>query len=266
VKTGFIKTSMAGIALCSLLGLVRADELDDAYTNLKNAVEKKDADGVKKGATETLKAVRAASAGDADAKKQAAEVETYTEYALAATAQQTGVDPSKVADLVDALLAQNPKSKYLDLNCMRVYVNAVYSAAQNASAKSPDRALALSNKLVTVMKARTKPEGVSEADWDNLKNAALSNGYFLAGVVYGQKSAWLDCDRNLRAALPSLTDQPRRGAALFWLGMSNYQFGKLTQDRTRMQQGQKYSEESAAIPGPYQAQARTNAYAMKTAK
>ena len=116
------------------------------------------------------------------------------------------------------------------------------------------------------MKARVKPEGDAEADWDRVKSVGLANGYYLAGAAHGQKMEWLDCDRDLRAALPSLTDAPRRGAALFWLGLANYQFGKLTQDRTRMQQGQKFSEESAAIAGPYQAQARTNAYAMKTAK
>jgi hypothetical protein len=58
-------------------------------------------------------------------------------------------------------------------------------------------------------------------------------------------------------------DQAKLGVAYFYLGLCNFQFGQQIADRARMQQGQKYSEQSAAIPGPMQAQARQNAYAMK---
>ena len=42
------------------------------------------------------------------------------------------------------------------------------------------------------------------------------------------------------------------------------EIGKLTGDRTKIQEGQKYSEQSAAIAGPFQQRASQNAAAMKT--
>ena len=41
------RTLFVTIAMFALVGLVRADELDDSYAKLKDAVEKKDADAVK---------------------------------------------------------------------------------------------------------------------------------------------------------------------------------------------------------------------------
>ena len=72
----------------------------------------------------------------------------------------------------------------------------------------------------------------------------------------------MDCDRDLRAALPLISGQ-ETGSAYFYLGLANYQLGKLTQDRTKIQQGIKYSEQAAGMPGPMQAQAGKNAQAMK---
>ena len=49
------------------------------------------------------------------------EVIAYTEYALSYMATQ---DPAKTVELVDTLLAQNPKSKYLDV-CAPAYLAAL---------------------------------------------------------------------------------------------------------------------------------------------
>ena len=267
-----MKTWIAAIALCSLAGLVSAapDELEDSYNSLKDAVAKKDADNVKKLSAQVSKLAHAAEAAPAadDAAKQhadfAKEVDTYTEYALATTAAQPGMEPSKTVELVDQLEAQNPKSKYLDLRCLAADVSALSSLAEGASAKSPDRALAEANKLIAVGK-RAKPEGAADADWERIKAAALGNGYFIAGAMYAQKQSWADCDRELKDALPYIGKEPNRmGPAQFYLGLCNYQFGRLTQDRSRLMAAQKYSEASAAIPGPMQQQAARNALAIKT--
>src|SRR5579862_8639383 len=111
------------MALLAFAGLVWADDLDDAYAQLKTAQEKKDADGIKKWATETSKAARSEESkqkpadATADAWKQrqdfAKEVDTLTEYALATGAVEPGLEPAKVVELVDTLLAQNPKSQYV---------------------------------------------------------------------------------------------------------------------------------------------------------
>lgn len=267
-----MKTWIAAIALCSLAGLVSAapDELEDSYNSLKEAVAKKDADSVRKLSGQASKLARAAEAAPAadDAAKQhvefGKEVDTYSEYALAATAEQSGMEASKVVELVDQLEAQNPKSKYLDYGCLAADVTALSSLAGSAAAKSPDRALADANKLIAVGK-KAKPEGAADADWERLKAAALGTGYYLAGAMYAQKQSWVDCDRELKDALPYIGKEPARmGPAEFYLGLCNYQFGRLTQDRSRLMAAQKYSEASAAIPGPMQQQAARNALAIKT--
>jgi hypothetical protein len=53
------------------------------------------------------------------------------------------------------------------------------------------------------------------------------------------------------------------GTVYFYLGLANYQLGKLTGDRPRIQEGQKFSEQSAAIAGPMQTQAQRNAALIK---
>ncbi len=295
-----MKTLIIPIALLSLTGLAWADELDDEFAALKQAVTaKKDADTIKKlaGSTSAL-ARKTASATqptdvEPDSWKQrvgfAKEVETYTEYALASAAIQPGAE-AKVVDLVDALIAQNPKSKYLDL-CASAYIAAlgkqggaakqldgaakvIAASPENEDAllvladgnlqKSPDRALTYANKLASVAKAKAKPEGVSEAAWEARKNTLLGHAYYDAGAIAGQKQGWVECDRDFKAALPYISKEPSMlGTAYFFLGLCNYQLGKLTQDRTKIQAGQKYSEESAKIPGPMQAQANQNAVAMQ---
>jgi len=297
-----VKLWIAVVAFASIAGVAAADELEDSYTKLKDAVARKDAAAVKTAAAETLKLARAAenAAKPAEADQQehwkqsveyGKEVESYTEYALAATAQ-AGVEPAKTADLIDTLIAQNAKSKYLDDAAVTAYWSALSKPGDaakltagmtkilgghpdqtvallvmvQASASSPDRALNYANKLIAAEKTKAKPEGVSEADFDKARNAALSTGYFTAGYVYLQKQAWVDCDRDMKAAVPLLTgDSERLGTAYFALGVCNFSLGKMTNDRTKMQAGEKYSEQSAAIKSRVQNQAYNNVASMKQA-
>src|SRR5260370_40252971 len=112
-----VKTWIAGITLFSLVGLISAapDELEDAYAKLKEAQTKKDVDEVKKWAAETSKLARAlvsapqpTDASEVDTWKQRVaygkDVDTYTEYALSATAMQSAAEPAKAIALVDALI------------------------------------------------------------------------------------------------------------------------------------------------------------------
>jgi hypothetical protein len=295
-----VKIWIAVLALCSLTGIVSADDLEDSYTKLKEAVAKKDPDAVKSAAAETLKLAKASEtatkpteADEVDNWKQRVEygkeVEGYTEYALASVAAQPGVDAAKTIDLVDTLIAQNPKSNYFDL-CVAAYATALNKnggtakmmagmtkvvagrpdntvallALVEASSASPDRALGYANKLIGAMKAKAKPEGTSEGDWERQKSAALATGYFTAGYVYLQKQAWVDCDKNMKAATPLLAGDPARlGTAYYALGVCNFQFGKMTNDRTKMKAGEQYTEQSAAIKSPVQDNAYKNVAAMK---
>ena len=216
------------------------------------------------------------------------QVDAYTEYALGFTATQ-GLEPAKTIELVDQLLAQNSKSKYLD-QCAPAYLAALgkhggaakqlegmgkivagrpdneialSALSEGYLQKSPDRALGYANRLVAVMKSKAKPEGVSADEWERAKVAALGSGYYISGIVSGQKQAWVDCDRNLKAALQYVKDQPRLGSVYYTLGVCNYQFGKMTHEKTKVQEALKYSEQSSKIPGPMQNGAYQNTQAMQ---
>lgn len=298
-----MKTWIAAIALSALAGFVSAapDDLEDAYAKLKEATTKKDPEEVKKWSAETSKLARAlvaapkpSDASEVDNWKQRVDygkdITSYSEYALSATAMQQ-TDPAKTIDLVETLEAQNPKSKYLD-DCAGPYLAALekhggeakqFAAASrivaaapnnefvllalasgNQARKSADRALTYANKLVNVMKTKAKPEGVSQADWDRRKTVMLGRGYWIAGVISGEKQIWVEADRNLRAALPLIGKEPSMtGAAYFYLGLSNYQLGKMVGDRTKMQEAVKFSDQAAAIQGPYSQPAYRNSIAIK---
>jgi len=279
-----VKRTIATIAMLGpmflMAGFVRADELEDAYTKLKATVEKKDADAVKADAQATFvlaqKLVNAPQPTDAaevnDWKQRVEygkEVVAYTEYALAAVA--TEVDGAKTIELVETLVAQNPKSKYID-TCTQAYLTALGknggaakqmegmakiaagrpdnevaldALALGLMSKSPDRALVYANRLI-----KNKGPGVAD-------------GYYVAGVVNGAKNAWIDCDRDLKAALPLTHDNYKLGIVYFYLGLANYSLGKQTMDRPRMQAGLKYSQQSAAIAGPMKDQAYHNVLAIQ---
>jgi hypothetical protein len=69
----------------------------------------------------------------------------------------------------------------------------------------------------------------------------------------------------LRAALPLIKgNNPMLGPALFFLGVANYNIGKLTLNKAKMLEAAKFSQDSAAIQGPYQDQAYRNAMNIKT--
>jgi hypothetical protein len=293
-----VKTFIVTATLLSLAGLVCAapDELQDSYTKLKEAVAKKDADGVMAAAAETHKhaqaLVTAPKPTDAEEAKgwqervdYGKEVSTYSEYALATTAAQVG-EPAKTIALVDALIAQNPKSRYLDEVCANAYLVALGKSGGSAKqmdgmarivAGRPDNIVAL-NALIEgrpatgaqngarllVAAKKAKPEGLAEGDWDRIKNSALANGYFYIGFTAGQKQNWKECDTNLKSALPLIANDANKiGTAYFSLAICNYQFGKLTNDRPRMQAGQQYMEKAAGLKGPYQNQAYQQNVAMK---
>jgi tetratricopeptide (TPR) repeat protein len=293
------RTLFVTIAMLALVQLVRADELEDSYTKLKDAVSKKDADAVKDASATTFKMAQAlvsapqpSEADKVEDWKQRVEygkeVVAYTEYALSSVAAQ-GTDPAKTVELVNLLLAENPKSKYLDMACTQAYLaalgksgagkqmegmtkvvkgqpdNEVALAAltEGLANSSPDRALGYAGKLAAVLKTRAKPEGVPEAEWEKTKAAWMASAYYISGAIYGGKSSWIECDRDMKAALPLVHDNTRLGVVYFYLGLANYQLGKMTMDKPRIQQALKYSQQSAAIPGPMKDQAGHNVAAIQ---
>lgn len=216
-------------------------------------------------------------------------VQTYTEYALFATA--AGAPPATTVDLIATLEQENPKSKYLDqaYSHYLVALNQTGAAAkipaiaekalanfpdnedlllvatENAvSRKQSDRALNYANRLVASLNRHSAPEGMSAADWERKRSAGLARGYWISGVISGERNLYAAADRNLRAALPLIQGNASlTGPALFYLGVANYNIGKMTANKAKVLEGAKFSDQAAAIAGPYQDQAWRNAALIK---
>ncbi len=278
-----------------------ADDLETTFQSLKEAESKKDAAQVKKLAVEAISLAREAASAPAPASDEEKEswkkhveyvhtIEVHCEYALYATAVQS--PPATMVDLIATLEAQNPKSQYLDeaygpylvaLNKTGAGAKTIEIAekalanfpnnedllillADNARARSQsDRALNYANRLVSVMIRHPKPEGVSAGDWERKRTALLGQGYWIAGVISGERNRYVDTDKNLRAALPLIGENAAmKGPALFYLGVANYELGKMTNNKAKVLEGAKFSRQAAAISGPLQSQAYKNALIIET--
>jgi hypothetical protein len=288
------------VLLVGAAAVARAQDLDASYQSLKDAQAKGDPAAVKKLAGETSALARKAAAEpapeDPDEKdawtkrvEYAKGIELQTEYALFELALKS--PPATMVDLFAALEAQNPKCKYLDegygnylyalsqtgatakittvaekalvnfpenTDLLLVMVNATFSANQT------DRAQAYANRLVAAWSKKTRPEGVSEADYEKQKSTALGRGYWVSGIVSGQKNQYAAADKSLRAALPYINGNNAMVApALFYLGLANYNLGKMTMNKAKVLEGAKFSDQCAAMPGQYAEQAYKNALVMK---
>ena len=105
---------------------------------------------------------------------------------------------------------------------------------------------------------------MTAADWERRRDQELAYGYYVAGTLSAAKGLYVPADKNLRAALPLVQGQPAMlGPALFYLGMANYNLAKMTNNKAKMVEAAKFSEQSMAIPGPFQDQARHNSLVMK---
>jgi hypothetical protein len=288
------------VLLVGAPAVVRTQDLEGTYQSLKDAEAKNDAASVKKLSAETSALARAAiaeAAPEAAEEKDAwtkrvayaRDVDSYSEYALYAVAVKS--QPATTVDLLAALEEQNPKSKYLDQG-YAYYLYALSQAGASAkipaiaekglasfpdnpdlllfmadhsySAKQSDRALSYANRLVASLGKHPKPEGMAEGDWERKKSTSLGRGYYYAGVISGEKNQYAASDKNLRAALPLIKgNDAMMGPALFYLGVDNYNLGKMTMNKAKVLEAAKFSDQCAAITGPYAEQAWKNSAAMK---
>jgi tetratricopeptide (TPR) repeat protein len=276
---------------------VNADDPVVAYNNLKAAEGKGDPDGVIKWSAETSQLARktidsAGKSGAADAKGRAdyaQQLDSYSEYSIYALALKT-TDPQKVIALSQSLQQRNPKSQYMG-KLSGIYLNAMRQAGQNdqigpvaeklleadpnsadalfAAAdysmqhQNMDKCLEYSTKLVQVMQQASKPEGVSDADWQKRKNTMLGAGLWMQGLAYNSKRQYQQANTSLRQSLPLLQENKQLlGLSLFALGLADHSLGKAG-NRAMMQDALKYFQQSAALTSPVQAQAQANVKAMR---
>ena len=292
-----MKLSALGIAV-SLLAFgpaLRAADLNEMYTQLQDAVAKKDPELVKKIANEIQPVIKESLAkapeGETDeaARKSQVDwiksVQLYSEYSLYATAVAS--PPAVTVDLVNELEKLNPKSKYLNdaYGSYMVALNKTGAAAKvpamaekalanfpdnedllifladNAAAKRQNTAAVnYSNRLIAALNRHSKPENLSAAEWEKKKSAALGRAYWMVGVVAGEQNQYAIADKNLRSALPLIQgNDAMMGPALFYLGVSNYNIAKMTANKPKMVEAAKFSDQASKIAGPYQDQAWKNA-------
>jgi len=289
---------LMAVLLVAGAAVAAAQDVDSDYQALQEAVAKKDVAAIKKlaGETSALARQEIAKPGEADpemAKKRRDDlraIDTYTEYALYATAAQS--EAPVLVDLIATLEKQNPKSKYLDLG-YGPYLAAL--AKTGASAKVPevaekavanfpqnpdllyflagnaatrgqnDRVANFATRIIALWNSHPKaPEGVSEADWDRKRDVTLGPSYYMAGMASAATSHWVDADKNLRASLSYAKGNPATYAnALFQLGIADYNLGKMTMNKAKILDGAKFSEQAAGIQSPVASQAWKNAQAMK---
>jgi hypothetical protein len=300
LKAGNVDKAIA--AGDKLLALDAAD-LEAAYANLKAAEGKKDADAVIKYAAATSAAAKKAAQepkkeGQSDedykhAVDYAKQVDTYSEYALYATALSEQ-DPQKVMKLTEAIEQQNPNSQYI-AQAMTRYAwagraanalpNAVafgerayarnqfnedlllamsdYYLNQPAGKQDLNKVINYSTKIVETLPSKEKPQGMSDADWEKKKTTTLGLAHWMTGTSLSTQGKYAPADKNLRVALPLVKDNEHLLAgALFHLGLSNYQMGR-GKNAQQMTDAVKFFEQCAAMKSPFQAKAKENLAVMR---
>ena len=272
------------ILLIAAPAFAAPDDMEDAHQALKEAVEaKKDAAEVKKLAAQShaLAHPLAATPESADLKEaiaRAREIETYSEYALYATALQS--PPEAAVDLMGTLEQQNPKSKYLDEGYGNYFValhkaqagSKILPIAEKAIANfpdNPDLLLVLADSALTRKqfdRAVSYGQRLAAAGGEHKRNAAIGRGHYIAGVASAASTSpkWGIADKELRAALPFIKDsEEMTGNALFYLGLANYQLGKITLKKAQVLEAVKFSEQAAGMKCSTAQQAFKNARLMK---
>jgi hypothetical protein len=126
-------------------------------------------------------------------------------------------------------VAEKAIENFPDDDVLAVLAEAAIGHQQN------DRALGYARRLTVAVGKRARPEGLSAAEWERKRSAKLASGCWIAGVVQAQKGGYYEADKDLRAALPLVAgNDARNAAALFYLGLANYQLGKMTMKKAQV--------------------------------
>jgi len=280
-----------------------ADDLGVAYNGLKAAEGKKDAALVKKWAVATSAAAKRAIAApkpaDADetaawtaAVEYAKQNDAYSEYALYVAALQATSAATRI-ELGETLEKQNSASQYAGMlrpsltnayqqtgNHAKALETAelvlqtdpanddmlLYAASKYYEAKNPAKWTPYAKKLAETLPAKTAPQGAVEAVWNQNKSLKLGLANWMLGVAASNEQRWMDAETYLRAALPNVqTDKALTAETLFHLALATYRLGDPKKDRKRIDEALRLNTQCAAIVSPFQAPARKNIAAIKTA-
>jgi hypothetical protein len=298
MQTIYVKNNQNDKVMANTEKLLALDPTYDvaAHQGLKAAEATKDPDLIKKWSgllTEATQKVISSpqpkTAEEVEAWKKnvdwATQAKTYADYSLFSAALQT-TDPKKKIDLIQALETQNPKSQYLPQTTLPLFfayrqTNANDKALALAekvlatdqtnedmlllvadnylqNKKEPEKVHAYSAKVVEIMNTKAKPEGVSESDWQARKKGVTGLAHYISGKLYYTQNKFSDTDKQLRAALTLIGDNPQlKPEMLFYLAMANYKLEKV-------QDSANFNRECAATKSPFAATCAKNLAAIRT--
>ncbi len=129
--------------------------------------------------------------------------------------------------------------------------------------KNADKVVAYSDKIIEIMN-RSKPEGVSDADWEKKKTVTTGLAYWMSGTTLSGNNKFAEADKRLRSALPLVKDNEQLyGSALFHLGLANYKMAQASKNKAQIADAVKFSKQAAAVKGPLAAQAAKNLKVMQ---
>jgi lipopolysaccharide biosynthesis regulator YciM len=224
-----------------------------------------------------------AEADDAETWKNevqyAKQVDQYSDYALYRAALESR-DPKMTIELCEELAQHNPKSEYVPKTAETLFVAYRQTGANDKAIalaekvlatdqtnedmllvvadnymqnkKEPERVHAYSAKIVQVMSAKPKPEGVSDADWTARKNLVTGLAHFMSGKLYYNEGKFAPAETELRSALPLVeSNATLKPEVLYLLAYANYKL-------ERVQEAATYYRACAAIKSPFQATAAKN--------
>jgi hypothetical protein len=272
------------------------DDLDAQSAALQAAEDRRDPELIEKYAVESwdaaakaLLAPKPADADDAaDWNKQIEfghQAQAYAEYVLAT---QAALEPNsgRKTELVQALEQRNPQSKYLAAVKRNIRVREeaanpeqAFLLAERGLANDPnnedylmrianhymvheddlEKVLTYSLRLLEVLERKSRPDGMTETDWEKKKAQYTGGANWMAGVVYGKQARYGLSDRYLRSALAQIQDdQQLLAAAYFYLGYDNYALAGQLRDKSRATEAAKFSRLCLAIEGPFQPLAQKN--------
>jgi tetratricopeptide (TPR) repeat protein len=272
------------------------EDAEAAHQGLKAAESRKDADQIRKWAALTSQTAQKIvsspqpKAADevADWKNRvdwANQVKLYADYSLYAAALQTS-DFNKKIELIDALQAQNPQSEYLAKTAPLLFLAYRQTGANEKAIalaekvlatdqsdedmllvvadhylqnrRNPEKVHAYAAKIVEILNAKPAPEGVADADWQKRKSTVAGVAHYLNGKLYYTENAFAPADRELRAALPLIQDNPQlKPEVLFYLGVADFKLEKA-------QDAANFNRECAALKSPYAATCAKNLTAIRT--
>jgi len=285
------------IAFGDKLLAVDPDDPEAALQSLKAAEAKKDPGLIKKYAAATGANARKAAVApqpkdvDANAWKQqvdyAKQVGAYAEYSLYRLALESR-DPKVTIEVGELLQQQNPTGEYAAKVQEPLFV-AYRQAGANDKAlalaekvlatdqsnedmllvvadhylqakKEPEKVHTYSTKIVDVMSAKPKPEGVADTDWTARKNQVLGLAHYMNGKQFAAENKHAQTDQELKKALPLIEVSPSLAAIkpelLFLLGLADYKLASGNPEKA--QESANYFRQCAALKGPLQATAATN--------